>query len=170
MDAQATPDGFADFVRDRSRELLRAAWLLTANWASAEDLVQIALSEAWPRWDSLETPAAYVHKILLTSYLRSQRRRWSDEISYADLPDRVGNGDAYAAVDAHSQAATALAILPPKQRAVVVLRYFVDLSEAETARVLGCSVGAVKTHSSRAMATLRTAPGLAEVLRGGVTS
>lgn len=170
MDRQAVPDGFAEFVRDRSRELLRAAWLLTGDWASAEDLVQVALSSAWPRWRALDAPHAYVHKIMLTSYLRARRRRWGGEIPVGQLPDELATADDYAAAELRGDVARALSVLPARQRAVIVLRFFADLSEAETARVLGCSVGSVKTHASRALSTLRGTPGVADVLRGGVPS
>ena len=92
------PDGFREFVDAHSRGLLRAGWLLTGNWASAEDLVQTALAAAWPRWATIrrvESAEAYVHKIMVTTFLRWQRRRWVGEIPTNPLPDRQESADAW---------------------------------------------------------------------------
>lgn len=164
------PNGFADFVEANSPALLRSAWLLTGDWASAEDLVQTALAAAWPRWDRAMrngTPFAYVRAIMTTTFLHWRRRRWTGEHPTEVLPEGVAD-DAYGHVDARRDLLEVLAALAPRQRAAVVLRYFLDLTEAETAAELGCSVGAVKSHTSRALARLRETPGVAEILRGGV--
>jgi RNA polymerase sigma-70 factor (sigma-E family) len=166
-------DGFAEFVAGRSRELLRAGWLLTGDWALAEDLVQTALAATWPRWSQLaraDRPDLYVRRVMVTTFLRWRRRRWNAEFSTGLLPDRPDRSDALAQVDVRASVAHALAVLPPRQRVVVVLRYFADLSEAETARVMGCSVGAVKSHAAKAFSRLRGVPGLAEIMTGGGTS
>jgi RNA polymerase sigma-70 factor (sigma-E family) len=155
-------DGFADFVRDRSPDLLRSAWLLTGDWHSAHDLVQTALEKCWPRWGRrMDHPEAYVRRVLLTSYLSWRRRRWNGELSTAELPESVETTDD---VELRQSLLGALAALTPRQRAVIVLRYFDDLSEADTAAVLRCSVGTVKAHASRGLAHLRATPGLAESL------
>ena len=155
-------DAFADFVRDRSPDLLRSAWLLTGDWHSAHDLVQTALEKSWPRWGrQLEHPEAYVRRVLLTTYLSWRRRRWHAEVPTAELPEAGGVPDE---VDLRQTLLGALAALTPRQRAVLVLRYFDDLSEAETAASLGCAVGTVKSHASRGIEQLRTTPGLAEAL------
>lgn len=160
------PQGFTEFVSANSRSLLRAAWLLTGDWSTAEDLVQTSLAAAWPRWSSIATsPHAYVRKIMTTTYLRWRRRRWTGEVPTEALPEPMSteaDGDARLSIQA------ALATLPARQRAAVVLRYFADLSEADTAAALGCSVGAVKSHTARALARLRELPALAEILDGGV--
>ncbi|HZZ95489.1 MAG TPA: sigma factor [Jatrophihabitantaceae bacterium] len=84
------PAGFHAYVDAHSRALLRAGWLLTGDWSSAEDLVQTALAAAWPRWASLATPDAYVRRVMTTTYLRWQRRRWTGEIPTADAGSRGG--------------------------------------------------------------------------------
>jgi RNA polymerase sigma-70 factor (sigma-E family) len=167
------PDGFRAFVEARSNALLRAGWLLTGDWPSAEDLVQTALAAAWPRWASLtrqDAPEAYVRKIMVNTFLRWRQRRWNGEIATRRLPELQAYGDAFAQVDARQALLAALDRLPARQRAVVVLRYFADQTEAQTAAVMGCSVGAVKAHAAKALARLRDAPGLAELMTGGVTS
>lgn len=164
------PDGFRDFVDASSRTLLRSAWLLTGDWASAEDLVQTALAATWTHWlTARESPLAYTRRVMTTTYLRWQKRRWTGERAVGDLPDRVG-ADFADEIAARRDVVEVLALLTPQQRAAVVSRYFADLSEADTAAVLGCSVGAVKSHIARALARLRAEPRVADVLRGGVSS
>jgi RNA polymerase sigma-70 factor (sigma-E family) len=155
-------DAFADFVRARSPELLRSAWLLTGDWHTAHDLVQTALEKSWPRWGGrIDHPDAYVRRVMLTTYLSWRRRRWTAEVPTAELPE---TGAATEPSDLRLSLLTALTSLTPRQRAVVVLRYFDDLSEAETAELLGCSVGTVKAHASRGLQQLRAMPGLAASL------
>jgi RNA polymerase sigma-70 factor (sigma-E family) len=172
-DRPSEPDGFREFVDARSGALLRSGWLLTGDWPSAEDLVQTALAAAWPRWASLtrqDAPELYVRKIMVNTFLRWRQRRWNGEIATGRLPEMRAYGDAFAQIDARQALIAALDRLPPRQRAVVVLRYFADQTEAQTAAAMGCSVGAVKAHASKALARLRDAPGLAELMTGGVTS
>jgi RNA polymerase sigma-70 factor (sigma-E family) len=160
------PDGFGEFVTANSRALLRSAWLLTGDWTVAEDLVQTALAAAWPRWSTIDTPLAYVRRSMVTTYLRWRRRRWTGEIAVAELPDRAApesDGDLRRVLLA------ALRSLTRQQRAAVVLRYFADLSEADTAAALGCSIGTVKSHTSRALAKLQTLPEIAALLTDEVT-
>ena len=169
----AEPDGFRDFVEARSPALLRSGWLLTGDWPAAEDLVQTALAAAWPRWDSLrrqDAPEAYVRKIMVNTFLRWRKRRWNGEVATGRLPETAAYGDVFALVDARQSLVAALDRLPARQRAAVVLRYFADQTEAQTAAAMGCSVGAVKSHSAKALARLRHSPGLAELLSGGVAS
>jgi RNA polymerase sigma-70 factor (sigma-E family) len=139
---------------------------------TAEDLVQTALAAAWPRWERIGPQDAmrfmYVRRVMVTTYLSWRKRRSSGEVSMGSLPER-SNGDGNEQIDPRQSLLAALDRLPPRQRAVIVLRYFADLSEAEAARVMGCSVGSVKSHASRALTRLRTMPGLAETLTGGVS-
>jgi len=163
------PDGFRAFVEARSSALLRSGWLLTGDWPSAEDLVQTALAAAWPRWGMLDqAPEMYVRKIMVNTFLRWRQRRWNGEIATGKLPERA-YGDVFAQVDSRAALTAALDRLPSRQRAVVVLRYFADLTEAQTAQAMGCSVGTVKAHAAKALARLRDAPGLAELMTGGVS-
>jgi RNA polymerase sigma-70 factor (sigma-E family) len=160
---------FEDFVTARGPSLLHAAWLLTGDRHRAEDLVQTALGKAWPYWSSIGAAGqgsydAYVRKMMMTTYIAWWRRRWTGELPTASLPERSyvdGEGVA-AGVGRRRDILSALATLPRGQRAVIVLRYFADLTEQQTAESLGCSVGTVKSQAARAMATLRTSPLLVE--------
>ena len=165
------PPDFADFVQRRSGTLLRAAWLLTGgDWALAEDLVQSTLGEVWRRWSrvaDMDAPDAYAHKVMVNTSLRWRGRRWSGEVASGQLPDTVTSIDGYRQVDVRESLRRALRELTAKQRAVIMLRYFEDRTEAETASIMGCSVGTVKSQAAKALAKLRDVPGLAEVLIGG---
>jgi len=165
------PPDFADFVQRRSGTLLRAAWLLTGgDWALAEDLVQSTLGEVWRRWSrvgDMDAPDAYAHKVMVNTSLRWRGRRWSGEVASARLPDTVTSIDFCRQVDVRESLRGALRELTAKQRAVIMLRYFEDRTEAETASIMGCSVGTVKSQAAKALAKLRDVPGLAEVLIGG---
>jgi RNA polymerase sigma-70 factor (sigma-E family) len=162
---------FDAYVAARARDLYRTAYLLTGDHHRAEDLVQTALAKAWPRWERItarsDPPAhAYVRRILMTTYIAWWRRRWNDERPTERLPDRpagaTGPSDGADAVAQRHDLRQALAALPRGQRAVIVLRYFEDLTEAQTATVLGCSVGSVKSQTSRALAKLRASTLLTE--------
>ena len=154
---------FDEFVAARSGRLLRTAYLLTRDHALAEDLLQTALTKAWFAWSRIEgQPEPYVRKILVNTYASWWRRKWSGEQPTDELPEATAPGhDAAADGDARHDLWSALGRLPRRQRAVVVLRYFEDLTEVETARVLGCSVGTVKSQTSKAFAKLRIDPALA---------
>jgi RNA polymerase sigma-70 factor (sigma-E family) len=157
------PPGFAEFVGDNSRTLLRTAKLLTGDWAAAEDLVQTALAKTWPRWHRIvarEAALSYVRRTLVTTYLADRRRRWTGEISTDRLPEVAGPHDVFAEADERHVLLAAVASLPPRQRAVIVLRFFEDLTEAATADALGCSVGTVKSYTVRALRALQATPGL----------
>lgn len=168
MPRDEVPDGFAEFVAARSGALLRAAWLLTGEQAAAEDLLQTALAEVWPRWGRIssgQSPEAYVRRVLLSTFLSGRRRRWRGEVPSASLPEAPDGADLAGRAGARDAVRRALARLSPQQRAVVVLRYLEDLSVEETARTLGCSTGTVKVQAGRALAVLRADPhlGLAAV-------
>jgi RNA polymerase sigma-70 factor (sigma-E family) len=158
--AVGSRESFEAFVAARSAALLRTAVLLTGDRHLAEDLVQTALARTWPRWSRLDTnPEAYVRRTLVNTYASWWRRRWNGETPTDALPDRAqpAGADADAAYDLRQ----ALTGLPRRQRAVVVLRYFDDLTEAQVAAALGCSVGTVKSQTSKALAKLRVDPALA---------
>jgi RNA polymerase sigma-70 factor (sigma-E family) len=160
------PVGFREFVAARSRSLLRTGWLLTGDWHTAQDLVQTALAKTWPRWEGLtrrDEPELYVRRVMVNTYATWWRRRWRGEVPTEALPDSPTADDEFAQVDLRQAVQAALAGLPRRQRAVVVLRYFDDLTEPQAARVLGCSVGTVKSQTAKALAKLRTSI-LAEAL------
>lgn len=165
---------FEEFVVARATVLLRTAWLLTGDHQLAEDLVQTALAKTWPHWSRIGATGLgayeqYVRKVMLTTYLAWWRRRWNAERPTADLPEPRSTADRpQEAVAARHDVLAALATLPRGQRAVVVLRYFDDLTEAQTADALDCSVGTVKSQCSKGLAALRRSPLLAvqEVPRG----
>lgn len=138
-DRSSEAAGFDAFASASGPSLLRTAWLMTRNWATAHDLVQTALMKAWRHWSRVELtgdPEAYVRRIVVTTYLTWWRRRWRDEVPTGRLPDRAVQ-DSVSEVDTAVVVAVALAGRTRGQRAVVVLRQLHDLSEAETAAVLG---------------------------------
>jgi RNA polymerase sigma-70 factor (sigma-E family) len=152
---------FDEFVAARSSGLLRTAYLLTHDHTLAEDLLQTALTKAWFAWSRIESNhEAYVRRILVNTYASWWRRRWNGEHATHDLPDR-GVADGTGAADDSHDLWTAMENLPRRQRAVIVLRYFEDLTEAQTADLLGISVGTVKSQTSKALAKLRIDPALA---------
>jgi len=155
---------FDEFVATRSTRLLRTAYLLTHDRALAEDLVQTSLAKAWFAWGRVDgQPDAYVRRIMVNTYSSWWRRRWNGEQATADLPERAaaaGHRPEDVRVDDRTDLWRALARLPKRQRAVVVLRFYEDLSEIETAEILQCSVGTVKSQASRALAKLRIDPSL----------
>src|SRR3954470_12383108 len=159
---ETTSATFDDFVAARSRALLRTAYLLTHDHALAEDLLQTALAKAWFSWDRIQgEPEPYVRKILVNTYASWWRRKWNGEQPTETLPEPVVE-DATEPTDLW----TAMERLPRRMRAVIVLRYFEDLTEAQTADVLGCSVGTVKSQTSKALAKLRIDPAIASIQEG----
>lgn len=161
-------EGFEVFVTTRSGALLRTAYLLTQDNHLAEDLLQTALAKAWRSWSRVDiSHEAYVRKILMNTYATWWRRRWNGEHPTDKMPEpgheaAPGRGDHGEHRGTAYDLRTALARLPKRQRAVIVLRFFEDLTEAETARLLECSVGTVKSQTSKALAKLRVDPSLAE--------
>jgi RNA polymerase sigma-70 factor (sigma-E family) len=143
---------FDAFVVARSAALLRTAYLLVQDEWLAEDLLQTALSKAWFAWGRAADPEAYVRRIMVTTSASWWRRRWTGETPTAELPDPGG-----AAEGSGSQQDlwNAVGRLPRRQRAVVVLRYLEDRTEAETAQLLGCSVSTVKSQAAKALAKMR---------------
>lgn len=173
MSEPMTGATFDDFVAARSTALWRSAFLLTGDRHKAEDLLQAALVKTWRRWDhidrSTETAEAYVRRALVTTYTDWWRRRWRGEVPTGELPDRPDDArgsDEAGRADVRRDVLVALAGLSRGQRAVLVLRYFDDLTEQQTADALGVSVGTVKSQSSRAIAALRSSPALTDRLPG----
>ena len=148
---------FRLFVRQQWGPLIRTAYLLTGDRGTAEDLVQAALEKTHRHWDRIlrtDTPQVYVRRVMINTATSWWRRRRAIEVPLLGS-DTVPAPDAYAQVEQRQQLLLALRRLPPRTQAVLVLRYFEDLSEAETARVLGCSPGSVKSQASRGLARLR---------------
>jgi RNA polymerase sigma-70 factor (sigma-E family) len=163
----AEPWGFADFVEARERALQRTAWLLTGDWPLAEDLVQTALARSWPRWERIrrrDDPEIYVRRVMINTWATWSRRRWRGERATADVPDSPGSADMAAELALRLAVQTALASLTSRQRAVLVLRVYDDLPEAQVAEVLHCATGTVKATMARALAKLREDTRLAEVM------
>jgi len=160
------PASFVEFVTARSDALLRSAWLLTGDTGRAEDLLQVALTQAWRNWrtiDRAQSPEAYVRRIIFTTYVSSWRRRWRAETPSGFEPDAAGPHDVAADVATRDAVRRALARLSRLSRAIVVLRYVEDRPVNEVAELLGCSPGTVKTLASRAMDVLRHDPHLAAI-------
>jgi RNA polymerase sigma-70 factor (sigma-E family) len=147
---------FVDFVAVRGQAMQRTAYLLTGDWALAEDLLQTALARAYPRWDRIvgDDPEAYVRRVIVNTWSSWWRRKWRGETPTEVLPEPPGS-DPFVDVDRREAVRRALARLPRRQRAVVVLRFHEDMSEAQVAALLGVSVGTVKSQASKALARLR---------------
>ena len=148
---------FAAFMRGRYAALVRAGSLLVGDTAAGEDLVQTALTKTAMRWDRLSDKGAaeaYTRTTMVRLAARWGGRKWRGERATAVLPEVAGADDT-ARLDTADALAGALDRLPQQQRAVVVLRYYEQLSEQETAAALGCSIGTVKSRASRALAALR---------------
>ncbi len=153
-------DDFHDFVAGNLEQLLKTAYLITWDGDEAEDLVQECLfkvARRWPRVRRMAQPRAYARRVLVNLALdaaggRARRRGELDEApAVADEPAR----DLLVGLETRAELLDALARLTARQRAVLVLRYFNDLTEAQTAEVLGCSPGTVKSNASRGLARLR---------------
>ncbi|CAN5474994.1 hypothetical protein BH09ACT12_BH09ACT12_35140 [soil metagenome] len=158
---------FEDYVVARGPALWRSAWLLTGDAHRAEDLVQTALITCWRRWDRIARDGAvdgYVRRVLVTTYTDWWRRRWTGEVPTEVLPELPTAPHERAQVELRHDVLAALATLPRGQRAVVVLRFYDDLTEAQTADTLGISVGTVKSQTARALRALRESSLLKEDL------
>ena len=153
---------FEAFVAARSDDLLRTAVLLTRDRGHAEDLLQTALVKAYRRWHRIDgaDPYPYVRRVLVTTAASWRRLRVTQEIVSLPAHDPAGP-DATDAVAERQGMAEALATLPPRMRAVLVLRYSEDLTAAGTAEMLGCSVHTVKSQTVRGLARLRALLGAA---------
>ncbi|XTZ14029.1 SigE family RNA polymerase sigma factor [Micromonospora echinospora] len=157
---------FREFVAARSGALLRTAYLLAGDWATAEDLLQTALTKtylAWKRNGGIDAVEPYARRVLVNTSTSWWRRRWHGERPTEVLPERAATDEIEQQLD-RDLLWRHLRALPVRQRAVLVLRYYEDLSEAQTAALLGISVGTVKSQTSRALNTLRRRLGTEEAL------
>jgi RNA polymerase sigma-70 factor (sigma-E family) len=163
------PSDFEAFAAARWSRLVRTAHLITGDHHEAEDLVQMTLAKVYPHWgriSGLDSPDAYLHRALVNNSLTRHRMRRARQLLMPWVPERPQAAET-ARVEQRSLLTQALAELPPRQRVVVVLRYWEDLSEQQVAEAIGCSVGNVKSQASRGLAKLRAHPALAEYVRGG---
>ncbi|WP_406035864.1 SigE family RNA polymerase sigma factor [Nocardioides sp. NBC_00163] len=151
----AHDEAFTAFVAARRPHLVRLAYALCGDWHRADDLVQTSLLKLYASWRRVESGSeeAYVRTILVRAHIDQTRRPWWKRERSGDLPERPGPADQ---VEERSELFAALQALPEMQRKVVVLRHWLQLSVAETARELRISEGTVKSHSSRGLAALRT--------------
>ena len=164
----AAPLTFTTYVRARGRMLLRTARSLTSNASDAEDLLQTALTKTYLAWERIEDHRAldgYVRRALVNTRTSQWRKRRVDEYAVEELPEPKALPEPDPAEQQAVRDAMWRAVLklPARQRAMVVLRYYEDLSEAATAELLGVSVGTVKSAVSRALAKLREDVELAEI-------
>ena len=149
-------DEFAGYAAASIPSLRRLALLLCRNWHDADDLVQAALAKLcqhWHRAAAADNTDAYVRAILVREFVRGRRTAWSRRVSVTDQPPQIRAPAAD--LDALLDLQAAMAALAPRQRAVLVLRYYCDLDVAQAAEVLGCAPGTIKSQTAKALATLR---------------
>lgn len=181
-DRDPLEEEFREFVAARSGALLRTAYLLAGDWATAEDLLQTALTKtylAWKRLGGIEAIEPYARRVMVNTSTSWWRRRWHGERPTEVLPERAGVDEIEQQLD-RDVLWRHLRALPSRQRAVLVLRFYEDMSEAQIAAMLEISPGTVKSQTSRALATLRRrlgeratlelAEGAAEAREGGRTT
>src|SRR6266702_6867597 len=165
MNAQLDGE-FRDFMHARWPAMVRLAYVLTGDQGHAEDVAQTAFARAyasWPKVRRTDNPEAYVRRIVVNEN-RNRYRKHRVAERLTDSPPERGAADATRQYDERSALVAALQRLGPRQRAVIVLRYWLDLTEAEAAAALNCSAGTVKSQTSRALAALRQS---AELVDGG---
>jgi RNA polymerase sigma-70 factor (sigma-E family) len=152
---------FREFVLRRGPALSRVAYLLTGDHQLAEDLLQTALARSVPRWSRLVAagdPEAYVRRIMVNERTTWWRRGRYERVGHVDLgPEPATGADEADRVVLRASLLAALSRLTPRQRTVLVLRFYADLSVEDTAHALGCSIGTVKSTTSDALSRLRTA-------------
>jgi len=155
--AKVDEPAFRDYVQSRSHALLRTAYLLTGNVADAEDLVQSALTKTYVAWNRIQDRSAldgYVRRAIVNTHISWWRRRRLEEYPTDEIPDHAVSDEPEDS-DMQESLRRAIDRLPQRMRAAVLLRYFDDMTEAEVAKVLGISLGTVKSTVSRAVAKLR---------------
>lgn len=153
-------DEFERFATAVSPPLLKTARLLTGDWHLAQDLLQTTLAKVYTKWGrsgGWESPEAYARRVMVNTHCTWYRRRWRHELPHDVMPDRPGGTEAMDAVVLADALHRALTRLTPRQRAMVVLRFYDDLSVEQTAAAMGCSSGTVLSTTSRALAHLRLA-------------
>ena len=163
-EVRSAEEEFVEFADAASLQLRRTAFLLCGNWHTAEDLAQTTLAKMFVSWRKIKRRGAehsYANRILVNIYLDGKRLKRSGEILTDRFPDRVTEPQA---LETRLVVLAALTTLPPRARAVVVLRYWEDLSVEQVADVLGCSPGNVKSHTARALEKLRAV--LGEAMNG----
>jgi RNA polymerase sigma-70 factor (sigma-E family) len=166
--AREDTDAFCDFVASRSGALFRLAYLLLGDHQLAQDLVQESLARvyvAWPRLRDVANAEAYTRRVITTTAI-SWRRRRSFHERPAEVVREVAGRDQVSDLVVHEVLWAHLLELPPRQRAAIVLRHWMDLSEAQAAEAMGCSVGAVKSSTSAGLKRLRERIGPDLELRG----
>jgi RNA polymerase sigma-70 factor (sigma-E family) len=169
--AAVAPISFEHFVRTETAGLLRSAYLLTGNAASAEDIVQETLTRLFPRWARVQDatyPQAYVRRSLVNTFLNSRRPRSATEIVVEDVGDRPSPVDLAQGVADSDLVWSLLGRIGERQRAVLVLRYFHDWTDADIAAAVGCRTGTVRSLLSRGLTALRTELSAGTRAEGGV--
>lgn len=154
---QSDEDLFTGFVRAYSATLFRTAYLMTGDYQRAEDLLQttfVRVYERWPKVEAMERPVGYARRMLINQAASWWRRRSSHETPSLLRDDQPARGDRTEEVAEHERVWKAVLSLPPRQRAVTVLKFYEDLSEAEIAETLGMAPGTVKSHSHAAVRRL----------------
>lgn len=157
---------FADYMLARMPSLRRLALLLCQDWHRADDLLQTAMTKAylhWPRATSADNTDAYVRAILVREFVKERRTGWARQVSLTDRPIETpaAAADHEGALDLRA----AVAALPPRQRAVLVLRYYCDLNVDQTAHALGCTPGTIKSQTAKALYSLRQVFGSDDVTK-----
>lgn len=158
VDTPAFKERLALFVAEEYPALLRTAYLLAGDVEAAKDLAQAALARTCAKGlegTRIDDLGAYLYRCMVNAQVSASRRRWRGEQPTATLPDRPKSDVELERVPEREALRTALRSLPPRQRAALVLRYYADLSEAQTAAVLGCPPGTVKTLTARGLAAVR---------------
>jgi RNA polymerase sigma-70 factor (sigma-E family) len=162
--AYARSGGIHRLRRDAVAEAVAHRVPALRDWAQAEDLLQTALVKVWRAWRRIgDDPDPYVYRTLVNTHASWWRRRWRGEIPTSAPPETAYVSDVMGAADSRALLWEALGRLPRGQRAVLVLRFFEDLSESRVAEILDCSVGTVKSQASKALAKLRVDPQIVTV-------
>ncbi|MFI9804975.1 SigE family RNA polymerase sigma factor [Streptomyces sp. NPDC052301] len=171
---KARDEEFQSFMVGRWPRLMRTAFLLTGEQHAAEDLVQSTLEQVYASWRKVgaaDDPEAYVRRVMINAHARRHRRRLKEFLAPRDdsglVREVADTGDRIAQADDRGALLQALAQLPARQREAVVLRYWEDLTETQTAQAMGCSVGTVKSNAAKGIAKLRALPGLADTVTYG---
>jgi len=158
LERRGVADSFEEFVTTRGLALRRFAYLMCGDRYIAEDLVQEVLAKVHQKWARIEradSPEAYARRAIANQHISWRRRRASTEVMVSAVPEHTGDGDMQGEVAAREEVWSMLSKLSRAQRAVLVLRFYEDLSYDEIAQVLGCSTATVRVHASRALGRLR---------------